>query len=312
MTSPRISSAAWAALGLLALIWGSSFLSVAVALREVAPLTLVFWRVALAAAILWAAALARGTAPKADRDSLVAFAVMGLLANAVPFALLAWGQMRIETGLAAILNASTAIYAAVAAALLLPDEKLTPRRALGVALGFAGVVAMIGLEALGGFDLRSAAQAAVAGSGVFYALSSVWAKLRLKGLPPETAAAGMLTAAALWLAPAMLLVDGVPTRAPSAPTLLAMGWLAAACTAGAYLLYYRVLAMAGAANALLVTLMIPPVSIALGAVALGERIGPEALVGYGLLALGLAVIDGRAVGAVGGVVTRLRGGARGA
>ncbi|MGF1660664.1 MAG: DMT family transporter [Rubrimonas sp.] len=297
MSAPAaLSPRAAAELGLLALIWGGSFFSIAVALREIGPLTAVLHRVFWAALLLWAVALARGaTIPRAPK-LWGAFAVMGLLNNVAPFSLMAWGQTQIETGLVSILNASTAIFAALVAAALLPSERLTARRALGVALGFSGVVAMIGAEALGGVDLRSLAQGAVALGALSYAFASVWAKLRLGGVAPEVAAAGMLTCSAAIMVGPVLALEGAPSLALSAQSWAAIGWFAAVGTAGAYLLYFRVLAMAGAANLMLVTLLIPPVAIALGAAFLGERVGPEAALGYALLALGLAVIDGRALG----------------
>jgi drug/metabolite transporter (DMT)-like permease len=174
------------------------------------------------------------------------------------------------------------------------------------------VVAIIGPGALGGLDLRSLAQGAIVLASTFYAMGSVWGKLRLSRHPPAIAAAGMLTCGALATLPAGLALEGPLPAAPAAPTAVAVLWLSAVGTAGAYLLYYRVLSRAGAANVMLVTLLIPAVAVAIGAVVLGERIGPEAAAGYALLALGLAVIDGRATAAAADAVTRLRRGRRGA
>lgn len=294
----RLAPDAAVELGLLALIWGASFFSIAIALREMGPLTAVLHRVFWAALLLWGLALLRGRAIPRDLRTWGAFAVMGLLNNLIPFSLMAWGQTQIETGLVAIFNAATAIFGAVVAAAILPDERLTARRAVGVALGFAGVVAIIGAEALGGLSLRSLAQGAVALGALSYAFASVWAKLRLRGHPPEVAAAGMLTCGAAITAPLALWAEGPPSLALAPATWAAIAWFAGAGTAAAYLLYYRILARAGAANLMLVTLLIPPVAVALGAALLGERIGPEAALGYALLAAGLMVIDGRAPAAL--------------
>jgi drug/metabolite transporter (DMT)-like permease len=288
----------WTELCLLAAIWGASFLSISIALREMGPLTAVLHRVFWAALLLWPVVWLRGGRFPRDRESWIAFGVMGLLNNAIPFTLMAWGQTHIETGLVSIFNASTAIFGALVAASLLPEERLTRARALGVALGFAGVVAIIGADALRGLDIRSLAQGAVTLGAFSYALASVWARRRLAGRPPELAAAGMLTASTLIMAPLALISEGAPPLHLSPATWAAITWYAALGTAFAYLLYYRIIARAGAANTMLVTLMIPPVSIALGAVILGERIGPAAAVGYGLVALGLVIIDGRAVAAL--------------
>lgn len=296
--SRSISPRSWAELCLLALIWGASFLSISIALREVGPMTAVLHRVFWAALLLWPVVWLRGGRIPRDRESWVAFAVMGLLNNAIPFSLMAWGQTHIETGLVAIFNAATAIFGALVAAALLADERLTRARAVGIALGFAGVISIIGVDALRGVDIRSVAQGAVALGALSYALASVWARRRLAGRSPEAAAAGMLTASTLIMAPLVLATEGVPSLRLGAATIGAIAWYAVLGTALAYLLYYRIIARAGAANTMLVTLMIPPVSIALGAGVLGERIGPAAFLGYGLVALGLVVIDGRAARAL--------------
>ncbi len=220
---------------------------------------------------------------------------MGLLNNVVPFGLMAWGQLHIPTGLTAVFNAGTAIFGALAAALFLADERLTRRRSLGIALGFAGVAVAIGLESLRSFDITSLAQLAVIGGTISYALASVWARTRLGSLAPEVSAAGMLTASSLIAVPAAVWIDGAPTLALPAETLAALAYLTLVATAGAYLLYYRILAMAGAGNTMLVTLLIPPVAIGLGAVVLGETLSPNVFAGLGLLGLGLLILDGRAL-----------------
>jgi drug/metabolite transporter (DMT)-like permease len=129
---------------------------------------------------------------------------------------------------------------------------------------------------------------------VSYACAAVWARARLKGLPPVVAAAGMLTGAALVMVPLAVAVEGRPSFALAPVTWVALGYMALVATAFAYLLYYRVLAMAGSANLLLVTLVIPPMAIVLGAWARGEALPPHAFAGLGMLAAGLLVLDGRA------------------
>jgi drug/metabolite transporter (DMT)-like permease len=295
MSPARPSDAVWAELALLALIWGASFFSIAVALREMGPLTAVWHRVFWAALILWVVAAARGLRPPRDLTLWRDFAAMGLLNNVIPFSLMAWGQTRIETGLVAIFNAATAIFGALVAAALLREERLTRRRALGIGLGFAGVVLMIGVEALDGLDMRSVAQGAVALGALSYAFASVWAKVRLRGVPPVLAAAGMLSCSAGFAAPLAWAAEGAPRLDLSWSSWAAIVWFAGLGTAAAYLLYYRILARAGAADLMLVTLLIPPLSIALGAGFLGERFGPEAALGFALLAAGLIVIDGRLI-----------------
>lgn len=292
MTSRDMTARAWAELGLLSLIWGASFLAIRTALDEIPFVTSVAYRVGVAALVLWAwVALRRLPLPRQPR-LWGALLVMGLLNNAIPFTLMAWGQLHIETGLTSILNAGTAVFGVLAAALFLADERLTARRAAGVALGFLGVATAIGLENLASFDLRSAAQLAVVAGTVSYALAGVWARTTLAGLAPQVQAAGMLTGSTLVMLPAALWYDGpvVPTQ-PG--TILAVGYYAVVATALAYLLYFRVMAMAGSGNTMLCTLLIAPVAILLGARLRDEVLSPNVYLGFAMLALGLAVLDGR-------------------
>ena len=151
----------------------------------------------------------------------------------------------------------------------------------------------IGLGALTNFDLRSLAQLAVLAGTVSYALASVWARKMLSGLPAQVAAAGMLTGSSVIILPMALIVDGPITLALQADTLAAIGYYSILATAGAYLLYYRVLAMAGSGNLMLCTLLIVPFAITLGALVRGEALGANAYLGFGLLGLGLLILDGR-------------------
>lgn len=296
MTQTSVSTRAWAEMGLLALIWGASFLSIKVGLEEIPVLTLVSHRVVWACLILWAYVLIRRLPVPGDPRIWGAFLVMGLLNNVIPFALMAWGQQFIETGLTSIFNAGTAIFGVLVAALCFADERLTLRKGVGVVVAFVGVAVAIGLDSLRQFDIRSLAQLAVIGGTISYAFASAWARTRLLGLSPAVAAAGMLTGASVILLPATLAIDGPPQWPALPQTYVAVGYFAVFGTAFAYLLYYRVLAMVGTGNAMLVTLLIPPVAIILGALVLEERLAPQAFAGFALLALGLLILDGRIVG----------------
>ncbi|SFD75610.1 EamA domain-containing membrane protein RarD [Sulfitobacter brevis] len=288
-----ISPRAWIELLLLALIWGASFLSIRVALDEIGPLTIVAHRVLWAMLMLWSVVFAMRLPLPRGLPIWGAFLMMGLLNNVVPFVLMAWGQQFITSGLTSILNAATAVFGVLATAVFFADERISPRKALGVTLGFAGVVCAIGFENLRNFDIRSLAQLAVIGGTVSYALASVWARKKLGGQSPQVAAAGMLTGSALVMVPLAWVFEGPMTLALQTPTLLAIAYFALPGTALAYLLYYRVLAMAGSGNLMLVTLLIPPVAITLGALLRDETMRPAAYGGFALLALGLLVLDGR-------------------
>lgn len=289
----NISTRAWVEMLLLAAIWGASFVSISIALDEVGPLTAVAHRVGWAAIALWAVVIVMRLPIPKEPKVWGAFLGMGLLNNVIPFGLMTWGQLYIESGLTSILNAATAIFGVITAAIFFADEQITWRKAIGVTLGFLGVAVAIGLENLLNFDLRSLAQLAVIGGTVSYALASVWARKTLSGQPPQVAAAGMVAGATIIMIPLAWLIEGPITFDLQSRTIMAIGYYALLATALAYLLYYRVLAMAGSGNLMLVTLLIPPFAIVLGAWLLNEALRPEAYGGFALLALGLLVLDGR-------------------
>ena len=289
----KITTRTWAELALLGLIWGGSFLAIRIALDEIPALTSVAHRVFWAALALWIVVLLRRLPVPNSPRLWGAFLIMGLLNNAIPFSLMAWGQLHIETGLTAILNAATAIWGVLIAALFFTDERLTARRLAGVTLGFLGVATAIGLRNLETLDLRSLAQLAVIAGTVSYAVAGSWARATLKGVPPTVAAAGMLTGSTLMMVPLSLVTDGPISFTLSPTTWAAIAYFSLISTALAYLLYYRLIAAAGAGNALLVTLLVAPVSILLGALFRDETLTPAAYAGFALLAIGLLILDGR-------------------
>lgn len=297
----------WGLLSALALIWGGSFFFVGVAVRELPPLTIVAARVGLAAAVLLLLARWSGLRLPSDRRVLRAFLVMGALNNALPFVLIVWAQARIPSGLAAVLNATTPLWTVLLAHLATTDERLTVARLGGVALGLLGVAVLL-LGATGdALGLPLVPQLACLAAAVSYALAGVYGRrFRALGVPPLATATGQLVASSLLLWPLALLLDrpwALPP--PSAGTLLALLALALLSTALAYLVYFRLLASAGATNLLLVTILVPPSAILLGVLFLGERLTAGHLAGLASIGAGLALIDGRPARA-------LRGALRGA
>ncbi len=284
-------------MGVLGLIWGGSFLSIRIALDEIGFLTSVAHRTGWAMCLLWLYVWLRGIPIPRSREVWIGFLGMGLLNNAIPFSLMAWGQLTIESGLISIFNAGTAIFGVVLASLFFADETLSLRKLLGVIIGFCGVATAIGFRHLMSFDLRSLAQLAIIAGTISYAFAGIWARKRLSCLPPEVAAAGMLTGATIIMLPAAWIIEGPITLALAPITWLAICYFVVIATAMAYLLYYRILALAGSGNLMLVTLLVPPIAIVLGAVFLGESLHPRAYLGFGLLAVGLLILDGRAVDA---------------
>lgn len=291
----QMNGSDWLILGALALIWGGAFFFIGVAVRHVQPLTYVWLRLTIAALGMWTFVKFRGGSIGLPRRVWGSMLVLALLNNAIPFALFGWGQTHIASGLASILNATTPIWGVVVAHFLTHDERMTPRKIAGVVLGFGGVATMIGPSLLSSLGTNALAQLACVTAALLYALAAVWARrFRRLGISPLTVTTGQLTAGALIMLPVAMIVDRPWNHA--LPTLGAWGAIAALgllCSAFAYVLYFRLIGHAGATNALLVTLLVPPVAIFLGAMFLNETLAPQDFVGLGLIALGLAAIDGR-------------------
>ncbi len=277
----------------LAAVWGGSFFFAEIALREVPPLTITLHRVLWAVPILMLIVYLKGIAYPRSWRIWRAYLVMGALNNAIPFSLIFWGQTQIESGLASILNGTTAMFGAVVAGLVLTDEPLTKNKLVGAALGLVGVAFIMGPGVLTGFNPGNLAQLAILAAALSYALASVWGKTTLAGQPPLMNALGMLIGSTVMMIPIVLTVDGPPEFTLSASVWSALLGVAGLSTALAYVLYFAILARAGAANLMLVTLLIPPFAIGLGALVLGEQIGPKAFIGFAVIALGFAVTDGR-------------------
>ena len=278
---------------LLAAVWGGSFFLGEIALREVTPLTITLHRVAWALPILALIVLFKGISVPRSPKIWGAYLVMGALNNTIPFSLIFWGQTQIESGLASILNGTTAMFAAVVAGLLLREEPLTAKKIIGAALGIAGVAFIMGPSALTDFNPSNLAQLAILGATLSYAFAGVWGKIALAGQPPLMNAFGMLTGSTLLIIPIVIVVDGPPNLELSASVWGALIGMAALSTALAYVLYFAILVRAGAANLLMVTLLIPPFAIGLGVLFLGEQMGLEAWIGFAIISLGFAVTDGR-------------------
>ncbi len=295
MGNRAMSGGDWTILLILSVIWGGSFFFIEVAIDSVAPFTLVLLRVAIAAAALWLFLAVRRERAAMPRQAMFAFLVLALLNNVVPFVLFAWAQIEITGGLASILNATTPIWGVIVAHIFTADEKATPAKVAGVLLGFAGVAVMIGADFLKEIGTDVVAQLECLFATLCYALAGVWARrFRAMGVSPLAVSTGQLTAAALVMLP-LVLVFEPPWQAPApAPEAwMALVALALLCTSIAYILYFRLLASAGATNSLLVTFLIPITAILLGALILGERLEPRHFAGMALIGLGLAAIDGR-------------------
>lgn len=298
--APTMGRTEWAMLLGLALVWGSAFVFIKVAVAHFEPLTYVSLRLVIAAVALLIVIRASGRRLSLPWALWGSVAVLALLNNVIPFILFGWGQRHIASGLAAILQATTPIFGVLAAHLMTSDERLTPGRLAGVLIGFAGVAVMIGPQLASDGGNHLLAQFACLLASFLYALAGIHARrFKALGVGPLDLAAAQFTVGAVMLSPVALLVDQ-PWH--GLPASLA-GWgsvavLALICSAAAYIVYFRLIERAGATNSLLVTLLVPPVAILVGAMTFGETLGLNQLGGLLLIGAGLAVIDGRIVRAV--------------
>lgn len=280
----------------LSVLWGGSFFFAKIAIGELGPFTVVFARVGLAALALNMVLAVGRRSLFVSSTPWIAFVVMGLLNNVLPFSLIFWGQREIASGLAAILNATTPLFTVLVAHALTNDEKINRMKLAALLVGLTGVVVLVGP----GFVLEAATgvqgQLACLAAAMSYAFAGIWGRrFKVMGVSPVEAATGQVTASTLLILPIMLLADRPWTlaAAPSLIVWLALAGLALLSTALAYVLYFRVLAAAGATRLLLVTFLIPVSAILLGSALLGERLEPRHFAGMALIGLGLMLIDGR-------------------
>ncbi|CAN5182991.1 DMT family transporter [soil metagenome] len=290
-----MTPAEWALLVTLAILWGGSYFYIGVAIKVLPALSIVAVRVGVGGALLWLVVRMSGQRLPRDLASWRAFLTMACMNTVVPFSLIAWAQSHVASGLAAILNATTPLFAVVFAHYLTGDERMTPARGAGIAIGFAGAAVMIGPTAFAGVGNDLLAELALLLASVFYALSVIYGRrFSRAGLSPMVTAAGQFTGAALIMVPLALFIDQPWTLAPPGvevwAALLALG---AISTTLAYIIYYRLLATAGVVNLMLVTFLVPVSAILLGALFLHEHLEPRHFAGMALIGLGLAAIDGR-------------------
>ena len=282
----------WAMLVLLSIFWGGSFFFVEIALRGFQPFALVFLRVTIAALILLVVVYIRGQRMPTSLKTWGAYVVMGTLNNTIPFCLIVWGQTRIDSGVASILNATTPIFTVLLAHFLTSDEHLTVRKLMGVLIGFFGVYLMMSPELKNGFSWRGLGQIAILGAAISYSFAGIFGK-RFKNESPMVTSTGMLICSTIMMAPLAIFSGSLGASVLSMQAIAAVIGIAAISTSMAYLLYFRILASAGATNVLLVTFLIPVSALLLGIGVLGEVVRVLEYVGMGCIFMGLIVIDGR-------------------
>lgn len=282
----------WSLIILLSILWGGSFFFIAVTVKELTPFTIVFCRVGIAAVILLVLVYITGNRMPSSLGTWFSFFIMGALNNLIPYSLIVWGQTHIESSLASILNATTPIFSVVLAHLLTGEERLSSNRLVGILVGWLGVAVLLGLESLHGLGVNVLAQIAVLGAAFSYACAAIYGR-RFRQMSPLVVSTGMLCGSTVMSLPLVLIIDQPLALSPSWITIAALVGLSVISTAVAYLIYFKVLASAGATNILLVTFLIPVSAILLGVLVLGESLTWSVLGGMLLIFLGLAAIDGR-------------------
>ena len=291
-----MSRGSLARLGLLALIWGSSFTLIKIALEGLSPIQIVLVRLVTAAVVLLLIVRLRRLRLPRERGLWAHLAVLGIVANIVPFFLIGWGEQRITSGLAGVLNGTTPLFTMAFAAAALPEERLHRLRAVGLLIGFLGVVLVVGPWDQNPLTSSLPGQLACLGASACYGTAFVYTRRFVAGRhPPMVLAAAQITMAAALLT----LLAPVVARTPVtlSPSVVASGLLLGAFgTGAAYLLYYRLVTDAGATSASMVTYLIPVVAVTLGVVALAEPVTWNLFAGAAVVIAGVATAEGRIPG----------------
>lgn len=290
----RIDARDWSLLAVLSILWGGSFFFNGAALRDLPPLTLVFLRVALGAAMLLPLLRVQGIGLPKSIAGWRPFVLIGLLNNVIPFSLIVIGQTFIPSGLASILNATTPLFTVLVMAMA-GEEALQMRRLAGVALGVLGVVI------LRGWDIEARPRQGLGillclGGALSYGFAALAARRLLKDAAPlGTATFQLMASTAMMAVVAAVVEQPWHLAAPGVATWLAVLGLAALSTALAYIVFFQIIRRSGASNVMLVTLLIPVTAILLGWLVLGESISTREIAGAIVVGSALLVIDGRAL-----------------
>ena len=276
---------------LLGILWGSPYALTKISLETIPPITLVAARVSLAAAALWLIAISRGYEVPKDRSFIGLLFVQGIISCVAPYTLIAFGQQTVESGLAAILNSTTPLFVGVIGVLWTHHEPVTSRRIFGAAIGFSGVIAIAGANALFGVGQSAAGQAAIILATLSSAFSVIYGR-RFNSLAPELVAAGMLTAAAIVLVPFSLIVEAPWQVSPSIPSMIALLINAIIATALGFAIYFRLIRTVGSMATASVGYLKPAVGVLLGWLIFGESLTLVMALGLFAILLGVAIITG--------------------
>jgi drug/metabolite transporter (DMT)-like permease len=271
-------------------IWGASFLFIKVAVDEISPLELVAARLFLGAVTVALIMRLRRMPLSVDRSLLGHICITATVSNILPFALIAWGEEHIDSGIASVLNGTMPIFTAVIAAAILVEERFTAARAAGLALGFAGVVALSGNDVLDITDSSVLGQLAVVASAACYGAGAVYMRMLLGGRDPASLSILQLVVGTVIAVPLVFLFEGSPDYSMSLEGALCLLALGIFGTGFAYIAYLWLIERIGSVRASLVTYIIPIVGLFLGWLVLDERIGVNTLFGAALIIAGVAAV----------------------
>jgi drug/metabolite transporter (DMT)-like permease len=289
------SQADWLSFLALGVIWGSSYLFIKIGVATVTPLTLVALRLAIGALVLgivfW---MAGGRLPR-RLHTWLHLTVMAVLNIVVPFSLITWAELSVDSSLAAVLTATTPLFAVVLAALVLRSERISTQRVTGLGVGFVGVLVLVGPAAFASGSSASAVVAVLA-AAASYAAATVYARRTLTGLPPMVPALLQVAIAFVISASLALGIEGLPAPSMDASAVVSLLWLGVLGSGVAYLLYFRLIRSWGATRTAAVTYLMPVVGIALGAIVANETIDARVVAGATLVVGGVALVNAGSLG----------------
>jgi drug/metabolite transporter (DMT)-like permease len=280
----------FALLGLLALLWGSSYLFIKIAVTEIPPVTLIAFRVSIAAVFLFIVLSWRAEQLPKDMQTWKRLLFQSFLNSIGAWTLLAWGQQYVDSGLASVLNSTAPIFVFVFTALVTRHESTNMLKLVGACLGLLGVTLIVGVDVLAGLGQQVAGQLAAIGGAILYACAAIYGK-RFSHLTATATALGTMIWASVVLIPASLIIDRPWTLSPSGSAIMAATALAVLCTGCALLIYFRLIKTLSSMGVASQAYLRAGVGVCLGVLFLGEYITP--VIGMGLIAaiLGVAAIN---------------------
>jgi len=290
-----MKNADWALVISLGILWGMSFFFVELLLAYLSPFMIVYLRVAIGTFFLLAYVLIKKSVFDWSAETILTLIVMALLNNVVPFLLITIGQQTTTGGLASILNANTAFLTIVLAAALAPHETLTVNRVVGALIGVVGVITATGYQNIFQLNDDNSGKYLILLATISYALAGIWAKLKMQSMSPVIAATGMLVMSTFILTPYAFAFHFDEVVSLNLAVIYYALAFALFCSVIAYFLYFKILERTGAGNLLICTIIIPPSSILVNAMLLGQMIALAEMIGLAIVTIGLLILDGRII-----------------